>query len=113
MAGSAQSAGFGKVLRNPEFLKLWVGQLVSYVGDRFSQMALLGLIIGSANTGHEMSQITFFSMLPAFLFGHIAGACVDRFSRRRVMIIADILRALLVFAIPGSCPPRSSQQTRE
>ena len=96
----SRSAGFLTVLRNPSFFRLWIGQLVSYVGDRFTQMALLGFVVGSANTGHEMSRITFFSLLPAFLFGHVAGAWVDRVSRRRVLIVTDLLRALLVFAIP-------------
>jgi long-chain acyl-CoA synthetase len=97
---SPNSIGFLSVLRNPQFFKLWIGQVVSYIGDRFTQMALLGLIIGTAHTGHEMSRITFFSLLPAFLFGHIAGAWIDRVSRRRILIVTDLLRALLVFAIP-------------
>ena len=93
-------AGFLTVLRNRQFLKLWVGQLISCVGDRFTQMALLGIIIGSANTGREMSRITFVSLLPAFLFGHMAGAWVDRMSRRRVLIASDLARALLVLSVP-------------
>ncbi len=94
------SAGFKQVLRNPEFLKLWFAQLVSSLGDRFTQMALLALILGSVNTGDEMSRITFFSLLPAFLFGHMAGGWVDRFRRRQVLIATDLLRALLIFTIP-------------
>lgn len=93
-------AGFLAVLRNPQFLKLWVGQLISCVGDRFTQMALLGLIIGSAGAGHEMSRITFVSLLPSFLLGHMAGAWVDRVSRRRVLIASDLARALLVLSVP-------------
>lgn len=100
MIRSEQPSGFRRVLANPQFLKLWIGQLVSALGDRFTQMALLGLVIGSTNTGQETSRITFYSLLPTFLFGHLAGMCVDRMSRRKVMIVSDLLRAALVLTLP-------------
>lgn len=88
------------VLKNPEFLKLWVGQIISYLGDRITQMALLGwLIASSQKTGAEMARITFFNMLPSFLLGHVAGALADRISRKRIMIVSDLMRATLVFTI--------------
>ena len=44
-----------EVLRNHNFLKLWIGQIVSALGDRFHQMALLGLIMGKGgNVGEEL-----------------------------------------------------------
>ena len=58
-----------EVLRNHNFSKLWIGQIVSALGDRFHQMALLGLIMKKGgNVGEELSKITFFSVLPFFLF---------------------------------------------
>lgn len=60
-----------EVLRNHNFLKLWIGQIVSALGDRFHQMALLGLIMkkggkcrGRVIENHllERSSVLFYSV---------------------------------------------------
>ncbi|OHB35079.1 MAG: hypothetical protein A2099_06100 [Planctomycetes bacterium GWF2_39_10] len=90
-----------EVLGNYNFLKLWIGQIVSALGDRFHQMALLGLIIKEGgNVGEELSKITFWSTLPFFLFSLFSGVLSDRYSRRSILIGSDIVRAFLVCAIP-------------
>ncbi len=90
-----------EVLRNQNFLKLWIGQIVSALGDRFNQMALLGLIIKrGGNIGEELSKITFWSVLPFFLFSLFSGVLSDRWSRKRLLIGSDIVRSVLVCAIP-------------
>ncbi len=96
----SRDSGFINILRNPNFLKLWIGQIISYIGDRITQMALLGWLIASAKqTGPEMAHITFFNMLPSFLFGQMAGALSDRFPRKWVMITSDLLRAAVVLSL--------------
>lgn len=100
MQNKNTTSDFLNVLRNPDFLKLWVGQIISYVGDRITQIALLGWLIASGQkTGTEMAHITFFNMLPGFVFGQIAGAFADRLPRKTVMIVSDALRAVLIFMI--------------
>lgn len=100
MSHNKKGVGALSVLRNPNFLKLWIGQIVSYIGDRITQMALLGWLIASAKqTGPEMAHITFFNMLPSFIFGQMAGALSDRFSRKWLMIISDLLRAAVVLSL--------------
>ena len=90
-----------EVFKNYNFTKLWIGQIVSALGDRFHQVALLGLIIrNGGNVGEELSRITFWSTLPFFLFSLFSGVLSDRLSRRKIMIGSDISRALLVCAIP-------------
>src|SRR3990167_3877761 len=89
-----------EVFKNYNFTKLWIGQIVSALGDRFHQVALLGLIIrNGGNVGEELSRITFWSTLPFFLFSLFSGVLSDRLSRRKIMIGSDISRALLVCAI--------------
>jgi len=90
-----------EVLRNRNFLKLWIGQIVSALGDRFHQMALLGLIMKKGgNVGEELSKITFWSVLPFFLFSLFSGVLSDRWSRKSILIGSDLARVLLVCAIP-------------
>ncbi|MCX6907836.1 MAG: MFS transporter [Verrucomicrobia bacterium] len=98
----ASERTFGAVLRNRDFLKLYVGQLGSGVGDRLHQMALFGVVLqvhGIANVT-ETARLVFFGMLPVLLFSVLAVAWTDRWSRKLTMVAADLLRAGFAFAIP-------------
>ena len=78
-----RQSGAASLFKNRDFLKLWMGQIISYVGDRIAQMALLGWLISShQKTGSEMAKMTFLMAFPSFLFGQIAGALSDKFSRK-------------------------------
>lgn len=92
----------------PDFRRLWIGQVVSEIGDWLNNIAVFALVIHLAGTAHEGRAVAFYSLarhVPLFLFGPIAGVIVDRFDRRLVMIAADILRALLTigFFVADAC----------
>jgi predicted MFS family arabinose efflux permease len=83
---------------NADFRRLWTGQVVSEVGDWLNNIAVLALVIqlaGAASVGRAVAVYAVARHLPLFLFGPFAGVVVDRVSRRRVMIAADIARAAL------------------
>ena len=94
-------ARFRDVLTNRNFFFLWFGQIVSNFGDRLNQMALVALVY-QQNPGNEvaLAKLISFTIIPVFIIGQVAGAWVDRLDRRKIMIISDILRGLLVLAIP-------------
>lgn len=102
----ADEQHFRAILRNRDFLKLYVGQLGSGVGDRLHQMALLGVIMAAdparqfAANGPETARLLFFGMLPVLLFSLLAVAWTDRWSRKLTMVTADALRAAFAFCIP-------------
>jgi len=87
-------------LRSRDYRRLWLGQLVSVLGDKVDQIALGILVYEATGSGLQMGIILAISMLPAALFGMIAGAYVDRFDKRRTMLAADLLRAVLVLCVP-------------
>lgn len=90
-----------EVLRNRSFFLLWIGQIVSALGDRFHQMALMGILLrNGGNVGEGLSRITFWSILPFFIFSLLSGALSDRWSRKGILIVSDLSRAILVCAIP-------------
>ena len=94
-------ARFRNILKNRNFSLLWVGQIISQFGDRLDQMALIGLIHKFApGSTTQIAKLMTFTILPVFLIGPIAGVYVDRWDRRRTMIISDILRGMLVLLIP-------------
>ena len=84
------------VLRNRHFLALWLGQVVSNIGDYFYFLAVpitVNRLTGST-AAMALSMMSIF--LPQLLFGLIAGVFVDRWDRKRTMIVADFLRGLIV-----------------
>src|SRR4030042_5474937 len=89
------------VFRHKNFSLMWSGQLVSTIGSALTSLAASILVYqkteGSALSVGLMLMAT---AAPSLLVGLIAGVFVDRYDRRRIMIIADLLRAVLVFLIP-------------
>jgi MFS family permease len=83
---------------NRSFRRLWLGQVVSELGNWFNFIAGLGLVRAVSGGAPEVTAALLVSRIAPFaLFAPIAGALVDRWSRRKVMIVADIVRA--VFAL--------------
>jgi len=94
-------AKFTKVMRNRDFFLMWVGQIISQLGDRLDQMALIALVYSRAEGSTiGIAKILSFTIIPVFLIGPIAGVYVDRWDKRRVMYACDFLRAALVLLIP-------------
>lgn len=95
-----------RVLKNGNFLALWIGQIISQFGDRLAQMALIGLYLkqtAGISLSHSvpvMRNLFFFSTLPILLFSPLAGVYVDRWSRKKTLIATDLVRAGLILLIP-------------
>lgn len=87
-------------LRSSDYRRLWLGQTVSVIGDKVDQIALSVLVYQKTGSELQMGIALAISMLPAALFGMLAGAYVDRWDRRRTMLVSDLLRAALVLSIP-------------
>ena len=76
------------------FFTIWAGQAFSLVGSRMGGFALVWwLTQASGGSATILATASLVAMLPGVLLGPIAGALVDRWSRRRVMILADSLVA--------------------
>ncbi len=84
------SAGIITVLRNRSFLALWLGQLISYVGDRFAVVAVLVMINQLANAQGLAVVLIAVTITVPQLFALASGVFVDRFSRKAVMIVSDL-----------------------
>ncbi|MDJ0664378.1 MAG: MFS transporter [Acidimicrobiia bacterium] len=83
-------AGIGQELRRMRiFLVVWAGQFVSLVGTSLTGFALAIWVYQETGSATKLSFVLLASQLPQILFTPIAGALVDRWDRRRAMIIAD------------------------
>lgn len=96
-----------RLFRNANFRSLWLGQLVSIFGDRLQYLALLSLLVERArdprNPAPELALVPVVSFLPTILIGPMAGALVDGWDTRRVLVVSDFLRGCVVLlTIPAA-----------
>ncbi|PWU57714.1 MFS transporter [Micromonospora sp. S4605] len=91
-----------RLLRERAFRRYWSAQTVSYFGDEISTLALpLLAVLGTGAGPAEMGYLTAALLAPNLLFSLLAGAWVDRYPhKRRVMILTDLGRALLLATVP-------------
>src|SRR5437588_2820246 len=93
----APSVGYLELLRsNRGFRFLWFGQVVSQMGDWFDTIAVYTIALTLTGSGRAVALIMVARFLPSVVMGPLSGVVADRFSRRAIMITADLLRALVV-----------------
>ena len=88
---------FELIRRNPNFRYLWGGQVVSLLGDWFNLIASAILIAELTGSGFAVGVLFTIRMLAPFLIAPIAGICADRYNRKHLLIITDIVRIFIVF----------------
>lgn len=89
------------IFRNSNFRWLWAGQTISVLGSQFSGLAEAVLAVSMLGaTEWQMGVLNASSTASFLLVGLIAGAWVDRWIKRRVMVIADLVRFLAIVSIP-------------
>ena len=95
-------ATFKDLLTHPAFSKLLAAQSVSSLGDWVGFIAVAALVnrLGGAVGAYAVAGVMVARMLPAVLFGPIAGVLADRADRKRIMIVADLSRGALYAAMP-------------
>jgi MFS family permease len=87
---------FGLLRRNRDFRYLWLGQVVSQLGDWFDTIALFTLVLKLTGSGKAVGLVLVARFLPSVVLGPLSGVLADRFDRRRIMIASDVARALVV-----------------
>src|SRR5437762_11042932 len=93
------SAYFQLLRRNRNFRRLWLAQIISEVGDWFYTLAIYSLLLQLTGRAGSVALALVLQVLPQTLVGPAAGIVNDRISRKKVMITADLLRTVIVFAM--------------
>ncbi len=88
-----------RVLARRDFRRLFAAQTISRWGDTFNAVALVILVYQLTGSGVKVAGTVAFEIAPVVLLGFVAGAVVDRYPRRRVMIAADIGRAMVALGL--------------
>jgi len=80
----------------PKFRSLWLAQVISLTGDWFNTIASVIIVNRYAASGLAVGGLFMARALPPFLLGAVAGVVADRFDRRKILIVSDVLRAAIV-----------------
>jgi len=93
----ANFSSYVRLLRgNANFRRLWLAQIVSENGDWFYTLAIYSLLLEMTGKASSIGIALVLQVLPHTLLGPLAGVVNDRFSRRKVMIVTDLLRMGIV-----------------
>jgi MFS family permease len=88
----------GSLLRNVRFLRLWIGQGTSFVGDAVSMVALVILVVQVTGSASAVGGALVARLLPT-IASPLAGVLADRVDRRVVLVASDLARAVLVLGL--------------
>lgn len=96
--------GARTLLKKPDFAKLFGGALTSEVGSSFAFIAIIFLAIditrdlSFAETAQAVALVTLVQVIPTLAVGPFAGVLVDRFDRKRIMVLGDLIGAFTAFS---------------
>jgi MFS family permease len=99
-----EASGFKALLKNRSFLFLWIGQIFSQVADKVLTVMSIALLtsyhIPVRYAASSSSYLFVATTIPAILFGAAAGIFVDRYPKKKIMVISDIIRGGLILLLP-------------
>jgi len=87
------------VLRQRNFFLLWTGGVLSVIGDYFLFVALPFFVYERTGSALATGAMFIAETLPRLIFGSVAGVFVDRWDRKRTMVLSDLSRALIVLPL--------------
>ncbi|GGK80501.1 MFS transporter [Sphaerisporangium melleum] len=96
-------ATYSEVIAIGEFRALWAGQCLSLLGDQLAQVALALLVFDRTGSPLATAAVYALTYLPPIIGGPVLAGLADRYARRTVMVVCDLVRAILVglMAVPS------------
>lgn len=88
-----------QIIQNRRYLPLWLGQLVSSLGDTLNYIALVVFVYQLTGSGFDLSKLSLFQIIPILLISPLAGVMIDRVRRKNILIAADVTRAVLILGL--------------
>lgn len=106
---SSENTGFGVVLRNFNFIRLWGGQVFSQIADKVYLVLMIMMISHRFESPDQsisgwVSAIMVAFTIPAILLGSVAGVYADRHPKKTILVLSNLLRSALVLLLPLLLP---------
>ncbi|MCS7285888.1 MAG: MFS transporter [Anaerolineae bacterium] len=98
--------GFLEAFKIRDFRILWIGQFISQIGDSLALIAALVVIQKLSGSTLWLGFTAMAIAFPPLLLGLVGGVMADRFDRKKVMIISDILRGIAILFLIGARSPQ-------
>ena len=96
-----EPSAYRGLLRNRDFKLLWLGQVQTAIGDWIVVAVLFALVDRlSGGKSYGITLMMLAKFLPAVLLGFLAGVLIDRFDRKKTLMISDLARAVLYVILP-------------
>lgn len=85
-----------KLLNNQTYLRFWLGQIISQLGDGFTRIAIVYLVATLTKDPLAIGLVIFAQLLPTAFFGIFLGPLADKYNRKWLMVGADFYRMIIV-----------------
>ena len=88
------------MLRDGTFLRFWAGSSVSTIGNQVTVLALPWLVLQLTQSPFQLGIVGALEFVPFLVFGLIVGVYADRWDRRLILLVADLVRFLVLASVP-------------
>ena len=105
IVNSSKNRGFAPVFKNKRFLILWSGQIFSQLADKIYLVMTIAIVANQFQLPNQpiskwVSPIMIAFTIPAILFGSLAGVYVDRWPKKSILVVSNLIRGGLVLVLP-------------
>ena len=88
------------IFKKRDFSLMWSAQLVSTIGEALTDLAAAILIFSLTDSAFAVGAVLMVTAIPTLVFGLFAGVFVDRFDKKKILLLANLLRGFIVLGIP-------------
>jgi MFS family permease len=88
------------IFRKRDFSLMWLAQLISTIGEALTDLAAAILIFQITDSAFAVGAVLMVTAIPTLFVGLFAGVFVDRFDKKRILLLANLLRGVIVLGIP-------------
>lgn len=85
-----------KLLKDKNFSLLMFGKITSLIGSSMQSFALSLFVLATTGSATKFASILSIALIPQLIFGPIAGVFVDRFNRKKILVILDLISGVVV-----------------
>lgn len=96
---SSRWPGYRFFRRNPSFFRFWCAAVINRSGDSLDTIAHMWLVLELTGSTMMMGTIMVANMLPSIILGPFTGVLADRWDRKRLVVICDIMRGLVMAGV--------------
>ena len=90
------------IFRKRDFSLMWSAQLISTIGESLTDLAAAILIFRVTDSAFAVGAVLMVTAIPTLFVGLFAGVFVDRFDKKRILLLANLLRGFIVLGIPAA-----------